>query len=74
MRGESKAAADRSSIEAKADCVTERDKQAGAASEPGFALKVAEARKLASHNAECRNIGVLFFPIVVETLGGWSPD
>ena len=48
--------------------------QAGAASEPGFALKVAEARKLASHNAECRNIGILFLPVVVETLGGWSPD
>ena len=48
--------------------------QAGAASEPGFALKVAEARKLASHNAECHNIGVLFLPVVVETLDGWSPD
>ena len=48
--------------------------QAGAATEPGFALKVAEARTLASHNAECRNIGVLFFPVVVEILGGWSPD
>ena len=48
--------------------------QAGATSEPGFALKVAEASKLASHNAECRNIGVLFFPVIVETLSGWSPD
>ena len=48
--------------------------EAGAASEPGFALKVAEARKLASHNAECRNIGILFLSVVAETLGGWSPD
>ena len=36
--------------------------QAGAASEAGFALKVAEARKLASHNAECHNIGVFIPP------------
>ena len=35
---------------------------------------MAETRKLASHNAECRNIGVLFLLVVVETLGGWSPD
>ena len=48
--------------------------QAGAASKPGFALKVAEARKLAVHSAECCNIGGLFLPVVVETLGSWSPD
>ena len=48
--------------------------QASAASELGFALKVAEARKLATHNAKCRNIRVLFLPVVVETLGGWSLD
>ena len=48
--------------------------QAGAATEPGFALKIAEARKMAAHNADCRGIGVTFLPIVVETLGGWSPD
>ena len=47
---------------------------AGAAAEPGFALKVAEARKLGSHNADCRAIGVSFIPIVAETLGGWSAD
>ena len=47
---------------------------AGAAAEPGFALKVAEGRKLGSHNAACRAIGVSFIPIVAETLGGWSAD
>ena len=46
----------------------------GAAVESGFALKVAEARKLGSHNADCRAIGVSFIPIVAETLGGWSTD
>ena len=48
--------------------------QARAAAEPGFALKVAEARKMAAHNADCRAIGVAFVPIVAETLGGWSKD
>ena len=36
--------------------------------EPGFALKIAEARKMAAHNADCRGIGV------TSLLGGWSPD
>ena len=48
--------------------------QAGAAAEPGFALGVAVARKMAAHNSDCHGIGVSFLPIVAETLGGWSPD
>ena len=48
--------------------------QAVAATEPSFALKIAEARKMAAHNADYRGIGATFLPIVVETLGGWSPD
>ena len=46
----------------------------GAASEKGYALKVAEERKMVAHNAECRGAGVSFVPLAVESLGGWSHD
>ena len=46
--------------------------QAGAASTPGYALHVGEERKMAAHAEACRSVGVLFVPIVAETLGGWS--
>ena len=45
--------------------------QSGAASERGYALKLAEERKMAAHNAECR---VSFVPLAVESLGGWSHE
>ena len=48
--------------------------QSGAASEKGYALKVAEERKMAAHNAECRGAGVSFVPLAVESLGGWSHE
>ena len=44
--------------------------QSGAASEKGYALKLAEERKMAAHNAECRGAGVSFVPLAVESLGG----
>ena len=48
--------------------------QSGAASERGYALKVAEERKMAAHNAECRRAGISFVPLTVESLGGWSHE
>ena len=42
----------------------------GAASTPGYALRVGEERKMAAHAEECRSIGILFVPMVVESLGG----
>ena len=50
--------------------------QSGAASEKGYALKLAEERKMAAHNAECRcrGAGVSFVPLAVESLGGWSHE
>ena len=44
--------------------------QSGAASERGYALKLAEERKMAAHNAKCRGAGVSFVPLAVESLGG----
>ena len=44
----------------------------GAASVKGYALKVAEERKMAAHSTGCRDAGVAFVPLVAETLGGWS--
>ena len=55
--------------------------QSGAASEKGYALKLAEVcsetgrgRKMAAHNAKCRGAGVSFVPLAVELLGGWSHE
>ena len=45
-----------------------------AATTPGHALTVGVRRKLASNLPACRAAGVDFFPVVVETLGGWCPD
>ena len=47
---------------------------AGAASVKGHALQVAENRKRAAHNANCAAAGVVFLPIAVEALGGWSEE
>ena len=43
-----------------------------AATIQGHALKVGEQRKMAAHGEECKEAGINFIPIVVETLGGWS--
>ena len=48
--------------------------RSGAASEKGYALKVAEERKMAAHNAECRGAGVSVVPLAVESVGGWSHE
>ena len=43
----------------------------GASNTPGYALEIGEGRKMAAHAEECREIGISFVPLVVETLGGW---
>ena len=45
----------------------------GASINQGHALSVGEERKLAAHAAPCRSVGVTFIPLIVESLGGWSP-
>ena len=45
----------------------------GASVNQGHALSVGEERKLAAHAAPCRSVGVTFIPLIVESLGGWSP-
>ena len=46
----------------------------GAAISPGHALRVGEMRKMNAHAEPCRAVGVLFVPLVVESLGGWSDE
>ena len=43
---------------------------AGAASTQGHALRVGEERKTAANHAACWSVGVVFIPLVVESLGG----
>ena len=45
---------------------------AGAATSPGYALHIGEGRKIAAHGHECQSAGILFKPLIVEVLGGWS--
>ena len=47
---------------------------ARASSEAGYALQVAEERKKATHAEACRSSGVIFHPLAMETLGGWSQE
>ena len=42
----------------------------GAASTLGHALRIGEEWKMAAHTEACRAVGVLFVPLVVESLGG----
>ena len=46
----------------------------GAASTLGHSLQVGEERKMAAHAEFCRAVGVLFVPLVVESVGGWSDE
>ena len=43
---------------------------AGAASTQDHTLSVARERKMALHSATCHSGGSLFFPLVIEYLGG----
>ena len=33
-----------------------------------------EERKRDAHNEACRSVGVIFIPLVVESLGGWREE
>ena len=44
---------------------------AGAATEPGFALKAAWDRKMRKARDYCAREGIVFVPLPVESLGGW---
>ena len=46
----------------------------GAASVQGHALQVGEDRKMAAHADACQAVGVVFVPLVMETLGGWCDE
>ena len=46
----------------------------GAANSPEYALNVGIDRKLAANVVSCRENGVHFVPLMVETLGGWSAE
>ena len=45
---------------------------ANAADTPAFALTSADDRKLAAHDADCREAGENFLPLSFEVPGGWS--
>ena len=45
-----------------------------AASTPGHALQVGVQRKLTAHLSACRSAGVVFVPVVAESLGGLAED
>ena len=45
---------------------------ANAAVTPGYALTYADGRKLAAHDADCREAEVNFLPLSIEVLGCWS--
>ena len=38
----------------------------------GHALSVGEYHKHSAHSDACREVGVSFVPLLVETIGGWS--
>ena len=42
-----------------------------AAESPGHALNKAYERKMSRHGDQCRQAGVVFTPLPLETLGGW---
>ena len=46
----------------------------GAASTQGHALSVGKERKMTAHSEACRSVGVIFLPLVMESLGGWDGE
>ena len=44
------------------------------ANSPGYALQVGEERKINAHAESCHSRDILFVPLVVETIGGWSDE
>ena len=47
---------------------------AGDAASQRHALRVTEERKMAAHREACQSVCVVFIPLVMETLGGWSDE
>ena len=45
-----------------------------AANSPGYALRVHEEKKMKAHADSCHSRGILFVPLIVETIGGWSDE
>ena len=45
-----------------------------AAEEPGSAARKRFQEKQAKYQTPCKNEGIEFFPLSVETLGGWHPE
>ena len=43
-----------------------------AAAHAGHSLKVRFNDKMTKHGEDCRRAGMVFIPLVVETLGGWE--
>ena len=39
---------------------------------PGYAVRKAFDRKMAKHGDSCREVGLVFRPLPMDTLGGWS--
>ena len=46
----------------------------GAATTQGHVLSVGKERKMAAHFEACRSVGVVFIPLVVESLGCWDGE
>ena len=40
--------------------------------DPGYALRKAFDRKMAKHGDSCKEAGIVFRPLPMDTLGGWS--
>ena len=43
-----------------------------AATNPHYACDLRYGEKMTKHGEPCRLAGIVFFPLVVETLGGWE--
>ena len=39
---------------------------------PGHALRKAYERKMAKHGDPCKEVGIVFKPLPMDTLGAWS--
>ena len=46
---------------------------ARAATEPGYPLNFVYDRKIRGAEADCRQQGIAFLPMVAESMGGWHP-
>ena len=54
--------------------MTELHRLQRASEDPGAALLVAKAEKIATHAQACHDVGVCFIPLCVEAVGGWEEE